>query len=54
MVNHTEKMTGEMLAAIEDIILQEKPDALMVYGDTNSTLAGALATARGSYPCYTH
>ncbi|UOO90587.1 UDP-N-acetylglucosamine 2-epimerase (non-hydrolyzing) [Vitreoscilla massiliensis] len=44
------KMTGEMLASIEDIILQEQPDALMVYGDTNSTLAGALAAAKLHVP----
>ena len=42
--------TAKMMEGIETILLKERPDALLVYGDTNSTLAGALAAAKIHIP----
>lgn len=44
------QMTGRQLEKIEAVLLQERPDWLLVYGDTNSTLAGALAAAKLHVP----
>lgn len=43
-------MTGRMMEGIEKLLLEEKPDILLIYGDTNSTLAGALAAAKLHIP----
>jgi len=49
--SHAE-MTGAMLVGIEKVLQEEKPDAVLLYGDTNSTLAGALAAVKIHIPVF--
>ncbi len=44
------KQTAAMIEGIEEILLNEKPDAIVLYGDTNSTLAGAVAASKIQVP----
>lgn len=44
------KQTADMIVGIEDILLKEKPNAIVLYGDTNSTLAGGIAASKIHIP----
>ncbi len=47
---HHGRQTSAMITGIEEVVLNEKPDAILLYGDTNSTLAGAIAAVKLHFP----
>jgi len=47
--NHTQQ-TAQMMLELEPVVQSESPDAMLIYGDTNSTLAGALVAAKREFP----
>jgi UDP-GlcNAc3NAcA epimerase len=47
---HHGRQTSMMITGIEDVLLAERPDCVVLYGDTNSTLAGAIAAAKLHFP----
>lgn len=44
------RQTAAMIAGIEDVLIEQKPDGVLLYGDTNSTLAGAVAASKQRFP----
>ncbi len=46
------KQTAQMIEKIEDVLMNEKPDGMIIYGDTNSTLAGAIAAVKLYVPVF--